>query len=200
MEKINFESMPASAQRAYQSTNRARKLSLFASLILGAVIGLALYISSIGSLSGLEFITVLFAALLGGEFIGCWIHGLVHGLSTLKKLAKKFFKAMIFGVPGIVVGVAVIGFTLAVFCYAGCVFVIVDIILLVLKKPLVYPFEHKKFLETDEAQMEMLADMMSASDSDAAMADIENLKSMLDKGLITQAEFDSKKAELLQRI
>ena len=145
MEKITFESMPASAQK----THRARQFSLFASLILGAVIGLILYISSIGSLSGIEFITVLFAALLGGEFIGTWLHGLVHGLNTLKKLAKKFFKAMIFGVPGIVVGVAVIGFTLAVFCYAGCVFAIVDIILLILKKPLVYPFEYKRFSEDE---------------------------------------------------
>lgn len=149
MEKITFESMPTSAQKAYQNTNKARKFSLFASLILGAVIGLALYISSIGSLSGIEFITVLFAALLGGEFIGTWLHGLVHGLSTLKKLAKRFFKAMIFGIPGIVVGVAVLGFTLAVFCYAGCVFAIVDIILLILKKPLVYTFEHKRFIDVE---------------------------------------------------
>lgn len=200
MEKITFESMPASAQRAYRNTDRVRKISLFASLVIGALIGLIMYISSIGDLSGIEFITVLFAALLGGEFIGCWIHGLVHGLNTLKKLAKKFFKAMIFGVPGIVVGVAVIGFALIIFCYAGCVFAVADLILYILKKPLVYPFEHKKFLETDEAQMEILASMAAASESEAAMADIENLKSMLDKGLITQAEFDSKKAELLQRI
>lgn len=187
---ITYEDMPQSAQKAYKLTNIIRKIAMFIGWI--AFIGwfIAGFLSMIIN-HDITFGELLFLCYLYPGFLS----GLVHCEFGVKGAFQKFSIFGIFALPFI--------FIFAIF--AGGVYLIVDTFLFIMKKPLIYSFEIKHFIGTQEAQAEMVVNALSgtrnvATGSDAAKNDLQNLKAMLDQGLITEEEFNNKKKELLERI
>lgn len=190
---IKFEDMPQSAQKAYKLTNNIRKVLMF----IGWIAFVGWFIAGVYSM----IVSKDFA--VGELLFMCYmLAGFVPGLVHCEFLFKKLFKSIwiLF-----LVGIFFLGFIITFALFAGGAFLIADTILFIKKKPLIYSFEHKYFLQTEDAQAEMVVDALSgmgdvASSSDAAKNDLQNLKAMLDQGLITEKEFNDKKKELLERI
>jgi hypothetical protein len=84
----------------------------------------------------------------------------------------------------------------------GGIFLIIDLILFIKKKPLIYPYEYVSLLQTKAAQAEMMCNAAQdfKDDSEIAAENLQKLSDMLEKGLITTEEFNMKKAELLERM
>lgn len=76
--------------------------------------------------------------------------------------------------------------------FAGWIFLIIDTILFIMKKPLIYRWEDKRVLAKAETQTGAFIAAPSAADK------LNELNKMLNSGAITQEEFDEKKAELLE--
>ena len=197
---ITYEDMPQSAQKAYRLTNTVRKVLM----ILGWIVAGAFFVVGLGSM-------VIYKDVTFGELLFmCYITGgLVPGLVHCEFAFKSVFKSLLIF---FIVGPWALAFILTFAIFAGGTFWIIDTIRFMMKKPLVYAWEHKYFLRTDAAQQEMAAEYQGAvldalsgtrnvvNSSDTAKSDLQNLKEMLDQGLITQEEFDNKKKELLERI
>lgn len=194
---IKFEDMPQSAQKAYKLTNNIRKILMF----IGWIAFVGWFIFGFWSMivnHDVTFGEVLFTCYMCAGLVP----GLVHCEFAFKALFRKFSIFGIFFLPWV----------LLFAMFAGGAYLIADTICFFMKKPLVYPFENKNFLYTEAAQTEMAAEYQGAvldalagarsgaSSSDAAKNDLQNLKAMLDQGLITEEEFNNKKKELLERI
>lgn len=194
---VKYEDMPQSAQKAYKLTNNIRKILMF----IGWIAFAGWFIFGFSSMiinHDITFGELLFMC----YFYSGFVPGLVHCEYAFKGVFRKFSIFGIFFLPWV--------FIFAVF--AGGAYLIADTILFIMKKPLVYPFEHKHFLRTEEAQTEMVAEYQGAmldalagtkntvNNSDVAKNDLQNLKDMLNQGLITEEEFNKKKKELLERI
>ena len=82
----------------------------------------------------------------------------------------------------------------------GFVYEIVDTVLFLRKKPLVYQRELKHFMETKQAQAEIEAALTAEANSETVMANLQKLKEMAEQGVITEEEFNQKKAEMMARI
>lgn len=187
---ITYEDMPQSAQKAYKLTNTIRKIAMFIGWVafVGWLVAgfLSMIINKDITFGELLFLCYLYPGVLAG---------LVHCEFGFKGAFQKFSVLGIFALPFVVI--------YAIF--AGGIYLIVDTILFILKKPLIYPFEMKYFIATKDARAEMTVNALSgmgnvSSGSDTAKNDLQNLKEMLDQGLITQEEFNNKKKELLERI
>ena len=176
-----FENMPPSAQKAYKTTNNIRKVALFVSAALGV-----LYIILMAMTLKTDFGGVLVVFCAGLAFV----QGNIHCEFVYKGCFKKLF---IFGFfpAGIV------------FMFAsllGWIFWIIDLILFILKKPLIYPFENKYFM-TDEALREIGEQRAKMyTETPMAMNNLQHLKELLDQGAITEEEYNQKKEELLKKI
>ena len=187
---MKYENMPQSAQKSYKLTNMIRKIAMF----IGWVAFVGWFVAGFFSMiinKDITFGELLFLCYLYPGFLT----GLVHCEFGFKGAFRKFSIFGIFALPFV--------FLYAVF--AGGAYLIVDTILFIMKKPLIYSFEMKHFIATQDAQAEMVVNALSgmgnvASGSDTAKNDLQNLKEMLDKGLITEEEFNNKKKELLERI
>lgn len=192
---ITFEEMPISAQKSYNLTNKIRKIAMFIGFVITA-----LALVDINVNHGISFINLFVAPV----FAGGLIPGIVHGGYYYKKVFLGMLKFPIIFYIGIVFGVVVAGLILVAFAYGGFIFLIIDTIRFIQKKPLIYSFEHKHFLESNKAQEEMQAaaynNYLDAVNSDNVMNKMQDLKQMLDQGVITSEEFEIKKAELLDRM
>ena len=187
---MKYEDMPQSAQKSYKLTNTIRKIAMF----IGWVAFVGWFVAGLISMIVNKDIT------FGELLFLCYLYpgilmGLVHSEFGFKGAFQKFSVFGIFALPFI--------FIYAIF--AGGIYLIVDTILFLLKKPLIYAFENKHFIATQDAKAEMVVNALSgmgngASSSDTAKNDLQNLKEMLDQGLITEEEFNNKKKELLERI
>lgn len=129
------------------------------------------------------------------------ISGIIHGEFIYKKTVRTLKK---FSLIGLAIGMFVFVFLLEVFVITGSIFLIADTVLFFMKKPLVYPFEHKCFLESRKAQQEIETafynKMMHTANSENAMDKLQKLKVMMEQGIITEDEFNRKKTELLDEI
>lgn len=194
--KVTYETLPESAQKAYNQTNKIRKVSMFIAIILSIICLIADLVS--GKNQG--FMNTLVFSLLGG----CCIHGLIHAEMLLKSLVKRFLKSLlkIYFPPIMLISAVMlcIGITFAMFIGAPCM--IIDLILYLKKKPLVYSFEIGSFLKLKAVQEEMQAMAMQEMryPQEDAQTKIIKLKQMFDDGLITEDEYNQKKAELLSSI
>lgn len=199
---ITYDELPQSAQKAYRTTNTVRKVAMFLCFPSAIVWAILCIINGEN----------LFSGLVDGFFIGAGILGIVHGKFAFKGLLRRLKKMLGFGIVGLALAYLGfgMGFTLlvGVMAFAGFVLVFVDIALFILKKPLIYPFENKYFLNSRKAQEEIQEEMInkvwdelnSSNASGNAMETLKKLKEMLDNGVITEDEFNQKKAELLQVI
>ena len=194
--KVTYETLPESAQKAYNQTDKIRRVSMF------IAIGLSVVLMIIFGVSGetKNFIELLASSLLAG----CCIHGLIHAEMLLKPLIKKFLKSLlkIYFPPIMLISAMMLcfGLTFAMFIGAPCM--IIDLVLYLKKKPLVYPSEVGSFLKLKAVQEEMQAMAMQEMryPQEDAQTKIIKLKQMLDDGLITEDEYSQKKAELLSNI
>lgn len=179
---ISFEEMPASAQKAYTFTNKVRKAVMF--------IGWGVFLLNLI----ISFFNGYKSAFISSLVVAGIIPGLIHGEFAYKKAVRKLS----------IIGLLVAMFFGMILAYFGFVCLIADTIIFIMKKPLVYPFENKCFLETRKAQEEIAAAtynvFLRAASSDDAMTKLQKLKEMMEQGVITEEEFNLKKAELLDEI
>ena len=195
--KVTYETLPESAQKAYNQTNKIRKVSLF------IAIGLSVVFLIIFGVSGetKNFMELLLCSLLAG----CCIHGLIHALMIIKPLFKKFLKSLlkIYFPPLMIINGAIFAVvTWFAMCFLGIPCMIIDLVLYLKKKPLVYPSEVGSFLKLKAVQEEMQVMAMQEMryPQEDAQTKIVKLKQMLDDGLITEDEYNQKKTELLSTI
>lgn len=132
MKKSTVNSLPKSIRRSYNLTNGVRTVTMFIGWILSVII--FIYAVTHGEKG---FSNIVFAPVFGGGFI----HGVVHA----EFLFKKAFKVL-----GIIIGFFASCLIFLVSAYAGFIFLIVDTMLFILKKPLIYPFEDKNFLVVED--------------------------------------------------
>lgn len=90
-----------------------------------------------------------------------------------------------------------------VFACIGFIFTIIDTVLFILKKPLIYHFEYKHFVELDSVQ-QIIQNLnaeaeIQENDKNNAIGNLQKLKEMLDNGLISEAEYEQKKSEVLNK-
>lgn len=136
MGNISINAMPTPAQKAYKTTNTIRKFTMLIGWIATVFFFILFKKTEDDGIILLSY---------GSMMIGSAVHVFVHSEFILKKLAKNFGRLRLYAC--VIWGVCVI--------VVGPIFLIIDTILFCLKKPLVYPFEHKFFLETKQAQEEM---------------------------------------------
>lgn len=149
MKKSEIENLPKSIRRKYKLTNGVRTVTMFIGWIL--TVALFIYVLKSGE-QGLQ--NILFAPIFGGGFI----HGIFHAEFLFKKAFKKL---------GIIIGFFVSGVIFIISAYAGLIFLIVDTVLFIIKKPLIYPFEDKYFLT-----IENLAELIANEDCEVYEYDI----------------------------
>lgn len=131
MKKSEVKNLPKAIRKRYNLTNGVRTVTMFIGWILSAL--LFIYALKSGEKG---FANVVFAPVFGGGFI--------HGLFHAEFLFKKAFKNL-----GLIIGFFASGVVFLVSAYSGFIFLIVDTVLFILKKPLIYPFEDKNFLAVE---------------------------------------------------
>lgn len=132
MKKSDVQNLPKSIRRSYNLTNGVRT----ATMMLGWVLTVMLFIYALKS-GQKGFSNIVFAPVFGAGFI--------HGAFHAEFLYKKMFKTL-----GLIIGFFASVFIFMIAAYAGFIFLIVDTVLFVLKKPLIYPFEDKNFLVVED--------------------------------------------------
>lgn len=128
MKKSDVQNLPKSIRRSYNITNGVRTATMF----IGWVLTVVLFIYSLTS-GQKGFANIVFAPIFGAGFI----HGAFHAEFLYKKAFNKL---------GLIIGFFASVFIFMIAAYAGFIFLIVDTVLFILKKPLIYPFEDKNFL------------------------------------------------------
>ncbi len=142
---MTYEEMSPAMQKAYRSTNIARKVTLFLSIALIVIVSIGfLNLAEIRSFKA--FITSIPIAAGFGCAVGALVHGLVHCEFAFKWLFRNL--PLLFALAGCL-GVYLLG------AFVGIPAIIVDLILFIKKKPLVYPFEHEHFRILGSVQDEM---------------------------------------------
>ena len=188
---LSYDELPQSAQKAYKTTNILRTVTMFIGWAASILIAILFRNED----------TSFVSKIIGGFMLGAAIHGIVHSEFLLKGVMNALKK---FSIIGLFIGLGICCMLICLLCYAGGIFLIVDTVLFILKKPLIYPFENKCFLNTKQAQIETQEvewdEYLQAQNSESAMATLQTLKNLLEQGVITEEEFNSKKAGLLERI
>lgn len=181
------EEMTPELKKAYTQTSLVRKISMFIGFTIAVVVFVAFSVGylkeGIGRFFQEFFNIILYSMVLGGIF-----HGWLHCEFFVRHVKRKvlfpirlvpYFLVYIFG------------------WLPGSIFLIIDLILFIKKKPLVYPFEFEHICRLEKVEQELEAVERKHNND---MDKLRGLKQMYDNGVITQEEFESKKAELLERI
>lgn len=194
MAKITIEELPSSAQEACRKKAKNRKALLFAEWAIAAVLFVAFLI---GSISEGHPLTGLFGGLMLGLEFGGWVCGLDHLSFMFKKVVKNGIGLIIIlGLWYIAVFAAIAMLAATV----GWVFLIIDSICFFTKKPLIYQGEINRILRSEQVQTELLYQAIGEASAPSTADKLQELKDMLDSGLITEEEFNGKKEELLKNI
>lgn len=130
---ITYEMLSANQQAEYDKTNKIRKITMFFALILSVVLFIFTFVASVSD-SGFK------GAVVTGFFVMHLVCGLIHGLMHSALIFKWVFKKIPFPISlaGALVVYMIGGFI-------GIYLLIIDFILFIKKKPLVYPFEVQLF-------------------------------------------------------
>lgn len=194
MKKEKFEMlMPAVKEEFIKDCNH-RKAALVASWIVSLLAEIAFFIWSQGTEYAaenigdvlLDYFTALMC--LGGLAVGIYHLGFLF-----KKAAEKL----------LLLGILLYPIIIYIVWFGGMALLIVDTVLFFLRKPLIYPFEENRIIRNIEGRLGIFRNPISYNAQAkhmSTMNSIEELKAMLDNGLITQEEFEAKKAELMARI
>ena len=139
---ITFDELPQSAQKAYKTTNIVRTVTMFIGWAASILITILLSNEDTGFVS----------KIIGGFMLGAAIHGIVHSEFLLKNIMKALKK---YSIIGLFIGLGLCCMLICLFSYIGGIFLVVDTVLFILKKPLIYPFENKSFLKSKAVQEEL---------------------------------------------
>ena len=190
---IRYEQLPPSAQKDYNNTNKLRVIIMF----VGYAITIFFIIRGVIKGNGVDLGAILFGGI---------IPGIIHLEFVFKKIARTL------GIVGIFVSLF---FIFPAALVTGWVFLIADLILYLLKKPCIYPFENASFVYYSKKAQEELEAMnfnatvnayaqavkeINGSGTDNVKDGLAQLKDMLDNGLITENEYKAKKAQLPERL
>lgn len=199
---INIEDMPQSAQTAYARKNKLRGITM---RICWALTPVLFVIFCIMSLVNKTFSEDIEFDLEVALTLGCGLQGLMHiGFFYKRAIRAVYGKIVELGILiGLFVLIPLVGVLIVVPAFGimfGFVYEIVDTVLFLRKKPLVYQRELKHFIETKQAQAEIEAALTAEANSETVMANLQKLKEMAEQGVITEEEFNQKKAEMMARI
>ena len=198
--KVTYENLTPLLKKV----NKRRMIATAAGWIITLVIAVPLFFGSLfsGIKSGGEFVGVVIASGYLGFVIGSIVAGIVHIETIYGKI-----KALLFiPIAGWIIWIFIVYFA-AVFY--GMVVMIANVIRFVLKKPLFFAFEVDEFIRKEAEQNLDAAVTEAAYNSVMGQQNVQNnnsaeslakLKEMLDNGLITENEYDVKKAEILSRM
>ncbi len=188
MTKQQYNSLAPYQKEAYDKWNKGNRRALFVAWAIMAGLAIGLFIVGITQADPLGGIGV-------GLGIGWVFGGLFPGLAHLGFIFKKI-KLNTAILLWIVLGIFILmmyAIILMVVWYGGMVCLIVDTILFILKRPLIYRWEDKRVLAK-------AAETAPAQYTPSAADQLNELNQMLNSGLITQEEFDAKKAEIMSRM
>lgn len=191
MEEIRIEEAPKSAQDAFNKISKRRKVIMFIGWAATAVMLVIVLIESISS--GKDFI----GNIIAGFMIGGYISGFDHVGFLFKKTVKNgLILIILLGIWYIVIFSLIAMLALAV----GWVFLIIDTVRFFTKKCPVYNSEINRIFNSDEVKAEIAAQAYSDLNTLSTGEKLRELKEMMDNGLITEAEFNAKKAELMNKM
>lgn len=191
MEEIRIEEAPKSAQDAFNKISKRRKVIMFIGWAATAVMLVIVLIESISS--GKDFI----GNIIAGFMIGGYISGFDHVGFLFKKTVKNgLILIILLGIWYIVIFSLIAMLALAV----GWVFLIIDTVRFFTKKCPVYNSEINRIFNSDKVKAEIAAQAYSDLNTLSTAEKLRELKEMLDNGLITEAEFNAKKAELMNKM
>lgn len=177
--------------RLFNAKHKTRKIIFFISCGIAVLNFFAVMISNLGS--GFGFAVAL-AAFLSFTY-GFGLLGLNHGWHSLKDLFKK--------IP-FLFAIVIAFFVAACAVLVGGIYAVVDTVYLILKKPLVFKYERKEIFESDEIQeilvRSAMRELSASASAENNMEKLRKLKEMKDEGVITEEEYNAKKAELLENI
>lgn len=194
---ITYDEMPKSVQKIYRFNNSLRKLTMILSWVLAIIIFLALRKRSTeASIFNTFHISLMLASVVHGFMHGTfifrsvwkWLCDKLYGLSILFLLIAYFVEGVVF----------------SFFCAYGFVFVIIDTIRSLIKKPLVYRWEHKYLLRMEKpekvSEEDRYLQSVEANRREVATERLRNLNMLRAEGAITEEEYNAKKAEYLEKI
>lgn len=132
------------------------------------------------------FTIILFAAeatvpdaLFTGITTGCFLHGLVHMELVFSKLNKFMSRLglLLILIFGLVIVAPPYAIVFVIGCYSGAIFMVIDTILFILKKPLIYRFELKGYIGNILYKMTktMNQGMMTVEDYEMRQAEMLSL-------------------------
>lgn len=194
-----YEELPSSVREIVLSKEKWRKFRLFVqwaliavAIVCSVVSGIANAAKGEGEAAGVSFaLIIVFVMLISA------ISGLDHLGFMFKKAVKNGIGLIIIlGLWYIVVFAGIIALAL----YSGWVFLIIDSILFLLKKPLISQKQITRIINSEKVQSELLAQAYAGANEPSASDKLAELKEMLDSGLITAEEFNAKKSELLNNL
>ena len=188
-EKIKYEDLTPAMQKAYDKENKLRKKWLIISLIVGVIFGIAImFVIGVDSI-----VLTIFVGLLFAYGVSAIIMGVVH--------KRRWFiniKNAIFLIP---FGLIAMYFALIPVAYMGLVYVIMDIVRLIARKPLISNGEIPKIVNTEEVAAETMGRYIQAGINEQSVSEkLNDLKQMLDNGLISKEDYEKKKAEILRNM
>ncbi len=190
-EKIKYEDLTPAMQKAYDKENKLRKKWLIISLIAGVIFGIA--IMFVIGVVDYPIVLNIFVGLLFAYGVSAIIMGVVH--------KRRWFiniKNAIFLIP---FGLIAMYFALIPVAYMGLVYVIMDIVRLIARKPLISNGEIPKIVNTEEVAAETMGRYIQAGINEQSVSEkLNDLKQMLDNGLISKEDFEKKKSELLNNM
>lgn len=198
-------------QKRVNKANKLRSITIKICWVLTPIMFVLFCIVSITANSFPEEFSIDFWWAL---YIGCGLHGLVHCGYLIKKIVlvpvKCWKKAgPIIAFLAFFPTALILASVLAIVVMVGFIYEIVDTIFFIKKKSLVYKRDVERFCKEEEKKQaeeygnldpDLVAQMVSNSDSATAMENLKALQKMMEDGVITKEEFNSKKEELMERI
>lgn len=183
-EKIKYEDLTPAMQKAYDKENKLRKKWLIIGLIVGVLFGVIIV-----NMQGTVDFTTVTVGVVFAWMMSAIIVGTAH--------QRRWFSNIRHSMPLIPLGLIVMYFTLIPAGMLGYGLVPIDIVRFIIRKPLIFNSEIPKIVDTEEVAQEAY---MKAAIEQSVTAKLNELKQMLDNGLISKDDFEKKKAEILNNM
>lgn len=202
MTKEQYNSLGGYQKEMYDKCNKGNKGALIAGWIFGAIIAIIVLIAEISAAISSRDVGGfggVIAGILMPIIIGATLGGIFPGFAHLGFLFKKIkldtaiLLILLIGIFILMVYAIIFSFIM----YSGWVFLIIDTVLFIRKKPLIYGWEDSRVLAKAETKA---GAYIAASSAPSAADQLNELDQLLNSGLITQEEFDAKKSEIMSRL
>lgn len=193
--KITYENMTPLMSKV----NKRRIAVSFLSWILQIIVAIGFV-----SMSPPKNFFDIFGAFLGSLFLAWYVVAILPGIFHIDSLLSSVKPLLFIPIIGWFIWFFIVTFAAIVI---GMGVMIANIFKLIFKKPLIYFYEVDYFIKKEAAQNYDAAataaaynSVMAQNGSGDTSENLRKLKEMADNGLITEEEYNSKKAELLNRM